>query len=289
MRRVVFHGQSEKDHFRWAALPALCCQAAGGEPEKTEPISAAWLSFYMAAGIMDSIEDGDTPDDWWREAGSGLALSVATGLYFSGNLALNNLEETLGSAYAARQIRQEMLRKFLEMGAGQHLDIITPCPGMEQYWQIAHAKSGAFFSMACWAGARVATRKPKILQGYQQFGVNVGLLIQVLDDLHDYLLLNQSKSPSPVLDLKRSLPAVYIREVAPDSVRNQFESLIIAENKPEVTDQIVEIIENYGGARYIYSELDRLYQSAVGSLEQAEASQPAREQLMDLLNELRID
>ncbi len=289
MRLSVFCDRTEETNLRWASLPALCCQAAGGKPEHTEPIAAAWFSFYMAAGIMDSVEDGDPPADWWGDAGPGLALSVATGLYFTGNLALHNLEDEIGGTRAARRIRKEILSEFLVMGAGQHLDIIQPSPNMEQYWQIAKAKSGAFFALACWAGARVATRQRRKLLGYQQFGMNVGLLIQVLDDLHDYLQLSQPQSDRSGIDLKRSLLAVYVREVAPQLEKNQFESLLNSKMSPDDTKQIFEMIEKYWGARYLSAELDRLYQSAIQGLDQADADQPARDQLMSLLNELHTN
>jgi competence protein ComQ len=286
MRLSISFNQAEKDSSHWASLPVLCCQAAGGKPLHTEPVAAAWFLFYMAAGIMDSVEDRDAPAPWWAESGPGMALSVATGLYFSGNLALNHLEKVIGNTLTARQVREEILSGFLEMGAGQHLDITLPRPNMDQYWQIARAKSGSFFAMACWAGARIAIRQRRKLDGYHQFGMNVGLLIQVLDDLHDYLQLNQLTVDPASLDLNRSLPAVYVREVAPEPIKNHFETLLSSKKSPETLGEIFETIEQYGGVLYLYTELDRLYQSALTGLNLAKADQPAKGQLIDLLDEL---
>jgi hypothetical protein len=44
--------------------------------------AAAWLLFYAAAHLMDSLEDRDDPDPWWQALGPSAAINIATGLYF---------------------------------------------------------------------------------------------------------------------------------------------------------------------------------------------------------------
>lgn len=286
MRHIALSQKENENNLRWASLPVLCCQAAGGEPEKALPVAAAWYLFYLAAGIMDSVEDGDPPAAWWEEAGPGFALSIATGLYFSANLALNRLEEAGSSPSVARQVRRGVLDRFFEMGAGQHDDIHQPAPDLAQYWQVARKKSGAFFETATWAGARLAVRQKNKIQGYSQFGMSVGLIIQILDDLHDYLQLQQREVGASDVDLKRSLPSVYIHEVAPAPVVASFDRLVDSKMSPAQVEAIFKMVDLYGGSDYIKNKLDGLYQSAVASLDQAEARGPARGEMIELLNTL---
>ena len=72
---------SDKSLSRWVDLPGLCCQAAGGNPEWANDLTAAWILFYSAAHLMDKVQDQDEPDPWWQKLGPGVALSAATGLY----------------------------------------------------------------------------------------------------------------------------------------------------------------------------------------------------------------
>ena len=51
--------ESREDPSRWALLPGLCCQAAGGDPQAAKEISSAWLLLHIAAHIVDDVEDGD--------------------------------------------------------------------------------------------------------------------------------------------------------------------------------------------------------------------------------------
>ncbi|HSF81459.1 MAG TPA: hypothetical protein VLA49_09505, partial [Anaerolineales bacterium] len=88
MRVALFPGRKVKAdrYLDLAGLPALCCQAAGGKPAWADAVTAAWLCFYQAAHLMDSLQDQDEPEPWWTEAGPGVALNVASGLYFSAAL-----------------------------------------------------------------------------------------------------------------------------------------------------------------------------------------------------------
>jgi len=153
MRLALNSGRNKQELSIWAELPGLCCQAAGGLPRTADPVAAAWLLFYTAASIMDHVEDAEQPDPWWADLGAGAAINVATGLYFSACLLLSELDSWLGDHEAASQIRSQVLGRFLVMCSGQHLDLIRPSPTLDQYWDLARAKSGAFFTFACWAGA----------------------------------------------------------------------------------------------------------------------------------------
>jgi len=289
MRLAVNEGRDETEAPAWVALPGLCCQAAGGEAAWTDALTAAWIMLHEAASITDNVEDRDPPADWWEQSGSAVALSVATGLYFSASQALNQLESASVDARTARDVRDEMLRRVLEMCSGQHLDLLQPRPTLATYWQVVGAKSGAFFGMACWAGARLATEEPRALLGFQEFGVQLGLLIQILDDLKEYQALEQSSlssdaSPECLPDLRRSLPAAYVREVASPEVVDHFEQLL--ENPiatPDAGAQIVQTIERFGGAAYVLAELEIKRMKALEGLEISGARLPARDGLLRLL------
>jgi geranylgeranyl pyrophosphate synthase len=287
MRRALNKQQGERGENSLASLPAYCCAAAGGDPGDAFPVAAAWLLFYTAAHLMDGVEDQDELDPWWEELGPGTAASAATGLYFTATLALNRLDDFLSERETPHELRAGILNRFLVMGSGQHLDLVQTHPILEQYWQIAGAKSGAFFAMACWAGARLATDRADILDGFDQFGFETGLLIQILDDLMEFRHLASSPEKKRVRSLRRSLPVVYTLEVCSEEERNRLNGLFEADYLlPEHAEDIVSAIEENGGVLYMLMELDRHRQLALDGLKRAQVSGSMENIFIALLDEL---
>ena len=284
MRLALTSGESEREISKWAELPGLCCQAAGGNPRSTDLIAAAWLLFYTAASIMDHVEDAEEPDSWWAELGAGPAVNVATGLYFSACLALSQLEEHWSDQKAASEIRNKVLERFLLMCSGQHLDLTRAKPTLEQYWEIAQAKSGAFFTLACWAGARLATQQAEALDGFSQFGEHIGLLVQILDDLEEFRDLDKRLRPVDLCSLSHALPIIYIREVCSSTVKDQLDDLLVQSGSvPGAIEKIYQLVESSGGVLYLLAELEKHRTLGLKGLERACAIQPAKQRLVYLL------
>jgi geranylgeranyl pyrophosphate synthase len=277
------------DSSVWASLPGLCCQAAGGTVQLAEPVAAAWMLFYEAAHLMDSLEDRDDPDPWWRALGPGVAINIATGLYFTATLALQELNALPLDEQTIRQVTQQVLQPFLVMCSGQHQDLVGSAPTLEQYWHIAGAKSGEFFAMACRSGARLATDQSEILSGFHQFGFNFGLLLQVLDDLEDYKGLSHSERRLNARALSRSLPAVYVREVCTDAVRDRFDQLLLRmDSDSNSVGSLTQIIEENGGTLYLLVELDKHRDLALAGLDLAGIHNQQRQALVDTLDKLYL-
>ena len=311
--------QNEAENVPWLRLPGMCCKALGGDPHQADPVAAAWILFNKAAHIMDSVEDRDELNSWSIEslpevhtnldgravAGSknssatgatlasaissanSAAISAATGLYFTANLILHDLDARLADPAAAQQIRAEFLSRFLVMCSGQHLDLIQPNPTIEQYYKIASAKSGEFFAVACWAGGRLAADQFEVLAGLRQFGLQIGLIIQMLDDLKDLRELRIIPIANRADRLLRSLPVIYVLDVLPVSEKDRLISLF---TEPQLTSEhefeIHELIEGKGGTLYLLAELEGSRQLAEEGLAQAGIKNPQTSPLLSLLNQL---
>jgi len=286
MHRAVPSGSSDKkgpdrDPTKWALLPGLCCQAAGGDARWTDSLAAAWLLFYIAADIMDSVEDQDEPDPWWQESGPGMAINVASGLYFSASQLLNRLYKYEATQSAAPDVTKKFLNDFLIMCSGQHRDLTNPEPSLDQYWQIAAAKSGCFFGLACQAGARLGTDELNIISSYQRYGYHLGMLIQILDDLEDFHGLQSSSTPVKWTTLKRSLPVVYALQMYSGSNERQLrQCLNDASGDNKAAEEAVALLEGSGVVVYLISEMARHRDQAIENLEQANP-QPAAAEFLE--------
>ncbi len=271
----------------WASLPGVCCQAAGGLPEWADQLTLAWLQFFTAAHLMDSVQDGDEPDPWWADQGAGVALSTASGLFFSASLALHTLHENDYSRAAASEITRKFYSTFLIMCSGQYADLTIPLPTLEQYWQQAATKSGAFFSMACWGGARLAIKDEIILDAYAKFGCHLGLLVQIKDDLDEVSISRQTAVPGQKLQFKRSLPVVYALEVLPPEQSVLFqEYLRNAPSDPDAANNAIETLDAAGAAEYIRIEIERHKRLAWEALEIAQTNPSERDILAKYIDRM---
>ncbi len=261
--REILPGQDQKadtgqGSVRWIVLPYLCCQAAGGDPRWADSLAAAWYLLFTAAHLMDNVEDRDEPDPSWAPQGAGVGLNAATGLFFTASLALKDLYQHDEIRSAASDVISDFYRGFLRMSSGQHADLIRPEPTLEQYWEIARDKSGAFFEIACRCGARLAAASPAQLEEFSLYGQHLGVLKQILDDLEDIQPPGSSHSMRPWPDIARSLPVVYAMSVFPPEQRERLrQSLQNTVKSQNAAQDAFHLLERSGAALYLSMEIER--------------------------------
>jgi len=208
-------------------------------------VAAAWVLLYTAAHLFDSVQDGDPAEPWWQALGQGPAINVATGLLTSAWLVLAQLEI---QRKVVQQLIQDFQQTVLRMASGQHLDLTDPRPSLRSAWAIAEAKSGAFFGLACRSGARLADAPQPITEHYGEFGFNLGLIVQIGDDLED---IQAGRSAPP-------LPVAYSMEMALGA-------------------------DDSGAQLYLATKLAQFRARALNSLDATGGAQPAKDQLAHLI------
>jgi geranylgeranyl pyrophosphate synthase len=286
MRSALFKhsNESDRDPGQWTNLPGLCCQAAGGEFDRAEEFTQAWVLFYAGAGILDKIEDRDPPDAWWAEVGEGAAINAASGLYFTASLLLNHLHRRKETCELAGEIIEDFYQTLLKMSSGQHRDLITPEPTLEEYWEIVTVKSGEFFSLACRCGARLATRESSRVQCYSNFGLHLGILLQILDDLEDLKDLNKGFIESKSNDIRRSLPLIYLFQVSSHQKRIEIQELLrLVPEDMDAGKRLFECIDQAGAAFYLLTEFEKQRLRALEALDKAIPDPKAGSRLVEML------
>lgn len=279
-----------QDPARWALLPGLCSQSAGGDPRRADDLALAWFLFYSAAHLFDQVEDQDPVEDGAPVWTPGVSVNLSTGMLFAASLALNRMHQAESNRGKADQISNDFYRSLLTMCNGQHLDLVTPQPSLEQWMQIAGAKSGAFFRLACRAGASVATDQPAIVDAFGEYGFRLGLLLQILDDLGDFRTLTSSGESILSPDAGRSLAIAYAREVLPaEQHLVLMKTLTSASENAEATQQVVELLNRCGAGLYLDIEIERQRELGRQALLTTNPQPPAGEILLKLLTDLGKD
>ena len=290
LKQALFFSGSGNDPRKTPVkrLPEICCQAAGGDPGLAGPVVAAWLIFNRAAHIMDGVQDDDPPEPWWDQRGPGYALNIASTFYFTASKILDGLEGYGIASRSAGAIRSTFSHLLLQMCEGQHLDLTTPRAALDDYWRIANLKSGLFFAIGCRSGAELAIDEVKRLDGYEIYGKEVGILIQLLDDLEEFQIDPVSGRPLFGLsDNNLSLPLSYAYTMLPHD-----QQLILSEHisqaifDPNAVQSVLTMLDSIGVASYMQLEIDRHANLALDGLEQARPSKTARGILEDLVSKL---
>jgi len=268
------------------SLPGLCCEAAGSDRAQAAVIATAWRLLYEAAYWLDQVQDGEIQADPASGQGPGPAINIAIGLMTSAGLALCALEEGAANFETARAIRSDFYRTGLKMCAGQHADLTVREPTLEHCWQIAEAKSGEFFALACRAGARLADDDAARLERFSKFGYQLGVLIQIGDDLSG--LGPAAGERSDLATGQRwTLPVAYAMSVLPAREREQLRQQLKAAPTDVAAEAEVRrrLIES-GAVLYLIVEAERHRRKAEAALLKAAPPSRARDELLTLLNEV---
>lgn len=290
--RLVLPGDNggniaSKGSDRWALLPRLCCQASGGDPDLTEEVSAAWFLLYIAAHLVDKVEDRDQADEVHTLGGPESAINVANGLFLSAALILNKLYDRDNTKDKAQQISTDFLSTILVMTSGQHRDINKQELTLGDWWKVAEAKSGSFFSLACRCGSQLAIDDPARIKCYSDYGFHLGMMLQIRDDFEDLKVFIDADSS---VNLQKSLALAYALEVLPNSERSQLRDFSKStHHQRQSFNSIIEIFNQSGAGFYMLAEMERHYELGRTSLEDAGPISPAGERLASMIHALKLD
>ena len=175
-------------------LPALVCHACEHDPEEVAPLAAAWWLVRLAAKLFDDVEDGDTAED------KAQALNAGTGFIFLAQLLAVGPAGAQTGGELSHLVAHELATACLQACAGQHADLSSGSPlqasDPDAWLQVAAAKSGALLGWAAWAGAVVGQAAPPAQEAFRQFGVRLGVLLQVADDYTEIWARNPVRAPT---------------------------------------------------------------------------------------------
>jgi geranylgeranyl pyrophosphate synthase len=293
-RRVLPASEIDSENYHrqldWILLPGLCCQAAGGEPSSTDEIAAAWLLFYTAAHIFDCIEDEDQLDENLAQFGPGVNINIATGMVISASSMVNGLYQVSHTREVAQELGKDFFGSILIMASGQHMDLISEQIEIEKWNEIAEAKSGSFFSLACKSGARLGTKDVHKINAYSDYGLNLGIMLQILDDLEDLKSANDPENPILEGGLRCSLAVAYALEVLPDNEGRQLLSWLSSGSQDNNTvEHVVNLLDKCGAILFLQTELERHRNLGLGALERTQSDSPAVGHLAKYLSDMRGD
>jgi octaprenyl-diphosphate synthase len=153
-----------------------------------------------------------------------------------------------------------------------------------EYMEIIKRKTAVLFQGACHAGALIADGPPKTETALSDYGFNLGIAFQMVDDLLDYTLDTVTLGKEVGADLKEgklTLPVIYSLKSAGEKDRTRMEN-IIKNKKFSVNDfeTLIRMIDRYGGQSYTQHLATEYIQKAKEALAVFEDSKPKEVLLM---------
>ena len=265
---------------KWLALPELCYAAAGGKGRCTTAVSTTWLFLWIAAHLMDAVEDEESDHPLIEQFGTGLVLNAATGFYFAAGAMLYHLEEWGIEPSAANDVRAAFQERSLRMAGGQYLDLAPLELDLAETLEVAALKSGEFFALACYAGARLATDSSEVLGHFLSFGRQLGVIKQIADDLEGLHEGGQRELER----MGANIPIAYALNHLPEEQRDWLLARLKAHlSGPSDLTTAVKMIEESGALIYCFLEIGKQKSVAEAELLSACPDSPDRQKLLDLI------
>jgi geranylgeranyl pyrophosphate synthase len=174
------------------SITLLVCQALKGSFKDALPVAVAYELAHTASLTQDDIIDNSATrhnlPTAYRLHGVTTAILLSDMMIFeifqrlSEYAEFDVTKEQLGSlvGYIAKAAKEAAEGEFLEAELSKKLD-----SSVEEYVRLAGLKTGALFAAAAASGAIVGGAKPRVVKDMYEFGRNLGIEFQMVDDILD--------------------------------------------------------------------------------------------------------
>lgn len=232
------HLKAQFDHYQACSplfyLPFLCCEGNGVNSQHAVGVASAWFLLQIAAYLLDKVEDQELDVVEHSFSGEKVCTNLSTGMIFVAQWILNHLELDFVDAGAAWDIQRAFQETVLSVCSGQHLDLSIARPDLSTCWQIAEAKSGSAFALACYVGTRTATRQSDRLSHMENLGRYLGTIVQISDDIDDLEQdtprCDKTNTISPLANAYLSHIGATIREVPEVSAKENMKTPLVRDS-----------------------------------------------------------
>lgn len=155
-------------------LPLLVYEALGAkEQDRVMPLVTAWALHLAAAHLVDSAQDQGRMESVHHSL---LALGAA-GVAMAGlDVVEDTLRDLLEAMGQVAMLAAEAQREEWKRGGVWN---------KEAYFRAIAGKSAAIIAAGAWLGGRLVTSEAAILDALQEFGLALGMAIQISDDCLD--------------------------------------------------------------------------------------------------------
>lgn len=270
-------------------LTMLCAQAAGGDWSQAIPAASAIELTHNFSLIHDDIED-DSPTrrgrkTLWTIFGIPLAINAGDGMFALARVALGRLEERGVPASTIVQAFRRFDATCFRLTQGQDSDMSFETRQdvtVDEYVNMITGKTSVLISLCAELGALIGRQSAEKVTHYHEFGLNLGLAFQVLDDIlgiwGDEATIGKSAT-TDISTRKKTLPILYGMDHCEKLANIYFDTSI---PEAEFVPEVVELLNNAGAQEYAQQRATEYSNLALSNLEAAEPQGEAGQALHEL-------
>jgi octaprenyl-diphosphate synthase len=257
------------------ALTILSNYAAGGQGANAGSIRMATVMEFLHTAtlvhddVIDKAQTRRNRPSINSEFGNQTAVLMGDWLYMSAfetSLAERSLEILDILTAVTRKMTEGELLQLTLVG---RTDVSE-----EQYFDVIARKTAYLFSACCEIGALLGRAKPNVQNMLRDYGMNLGIAFQLIDDLLDFTSSEDvlgKPAGADLLEGKVSLPLIFLLQRNPE-IRSAVQTVISEAGYQSITRaQLLDALEETGALQLA---LDR-------AIEYATAAQTALECLGD--------
>jgi geranylgeranyl pyrophosphate synthase len=265
-RRIL--SSTSKQEAPWVLLPLITCESICGSFDKALPLCAS-LQFFMAAGdVFDDIEDNDSPLSMSSKYGAAISNNVATILLVLGEKSIARLKIKNVDDKKIVRILDTINNYYLSACTGQHEDLSNGKQidiSENDYLDILGLKSASQIECACYTGALLATEDETIFDTFKEFGYNLGMMAQIMNDISGII------KKKDIINKKITLPVIYALSQSEENVGNTLKQYYQNQSDTDSTiEKISDILSNSGALHYTAIKMESFRLSAFDTLKRAE-------------------
>jgi geranylgeranyl pyrophosphate synthase len=199
----------EKSKCRAGVLALEIYQAARGHLDDVAWLAATATELYIEAGFLfDDVADGDAEP----VADSSLAAELALALTLescAATIACNAADQAGGTGLTALR---NLMQSITTASAGQHMDALLAggaAANTDEALKMTELKAGGCGTLVAGFAVELATDDLEVIRLFTEFGRNVFVYLQLVDDLRDAYA--ESGVPHDMIAGKNTVPLAYFR------------------------------------------------------------------------------
>ncbi len=265
-------------------LLILCARLCGYNGQKAIPLASTIEFIHTATLLHDDVVDRAFVRRGMASAnyvwGDGASVLVGDFLFtksFSLIVKEGNLRILEVISAATTRMAEGEVMQLVKMG--------DPHISEEDYFYVITNKTAVLISAACQIGAILAASTPATEKALRNFGLNLGIAFQLVDDILDYSAEAETLGKGIGQDLnegKVTLPLIYMLKTSPPREREKIGQIIQNKNRlPADIAYLWRLIQEGGGLTYTIKIAENYVQQAK-NLISSFAPSPEKEALLTL-------
>jgi geranylgeranyl diphosphate synthase, type I len=276
------------------SITLLVCEALKGSYKDALPMAVAYELAHTASLTQDDIIDNSATRHNMPTAHT--AHGVTTAILLSdmmifemfGRLAeysdLDITKEQLATLlrYVSKSAKEAAEGEFMEMQLSKKVDSTV-----EDYVKLAGLKTGALFGAAAASGAIIGGGKPRVVKDMYEFGRNLGIEFQMIDDILDLTGSSDEMGKPMLQDLHNNASNIVVIHALTHSDSKTGSTLrsTIARSAFGLVDvvELLGIIDDLGSVQYASDLSQRHAALARSKLRSLPSGEPRR--LLEMITE----